>query len=934
MKQKLSKTELLSFLLLSLLLSNYCLTANADYITAKGINYRKLIGKEVAVMSNSAYVGDVEVPSTVTVNSGTYTVVSIEGGAFGPLVTSVKLPNSIRIIYSNAFYGASNLTSINLPEALQEIGYRAFFNCKKLTELVIPNSVRTINDNAFEGCSSLSSITLPTSISTLPNMIFKDCIGLTSISIPENIVSIGVSAFEGCINLKNIKITENINQISGSCFKNCKSLTSFYIPSSITKIGEGVFSGCTQLEKFEVANNNNIYCAEGGVLYSKDKKKLLAYPNAKEKDYVIPNGVTEIAPFAFDGCTSLCNIDMPSTLTTIGRGAFESCTMLENLHLPNSITNIDFYAFAGCNKLTSVNIPSSVTTFSSISFDNCQRLTDINVSPDNSKYASIDGVVFSKDLTELVIMPYCRKGIYEVPENVTKIKTWAFRGNGLSYVIIPENVKIIEDMAFDCKMDYLILKGALDSYATSNNNHSIFSNFDCPYIFAPYSEVSKIQQAGKDGEVYKYKGYVRSIEENGETIFLWDFTTTPTSIIINKLESLRESELTKTKSISGNFTKNYLYSPGMRIENLSPNTTYTLTPSCPNPDKFIIGPVITITTKSLCPDIVNQHCTATTFSCDGIYIKDQENVDSYFEGYEGKGNHIEMSGLEPNSPYTVTYVLEMRDGIKEKTSFSFTTPGLILNNIKANVCNKGEVIVSADTNIDDSETNVGFEWRKINAPDEIPSKSGEGYVYNGKLEGFIRNLDTGAYYKVRPYYKSFNDKLYYGEWVGFDPSDYSYFEPTVHTYANINVNGTSAMVRGYVQQGSINISEQGFKYWEENSGSSTAYSKMGSTSILPHNTMTVTANGTVMEAELTNLSYNTVYHYLAFVTTTEGETFYGDERMFTTGENPTAIIEIGNAASQAVPVAYYNINGHRMATPHGITIVYMSDGTSRKVFFK
>ena len=76
---------------------------------------------------------------------------------------------------------------------------------------------------------------------------------------------------------------------------------------------------------------------------------------------------------------------------------------------------------------------------------------------------------------------------------------------------------------------------------------------------------------------------------------------------------------------------------------------------------------------------------------------------------------------------------------------------------------------------------------------------------------------------------------------------------------------------------------QGFKYWKNAGGASRT-----SGTDIPSNANTIEASGTVMEASLSNLDYNSDYSYVAFVTTSGG-TYYGEIQTFTTGSDPTGI---------------------------------------------
>ena len=201
------------------------------------------------------------------------------------------------------------------------------------------------------------------------------------------------------------------------------------------------------------------------------------------------------------------------------------------------------------------------------------------------------------------------------------------------------------------------------------------------------------------------------------------------------------------------------------------------------------------------------------------------------------------------------------------------------------------------------------------------------------MEGYIRNLNTEKLWKFRPYYLADNGTYYYGDWVGVDPTNISFFEPTIHTYDKIVITGNTALVKGYALGGSDDVTVQGFKYWKSAGGGS---NRATSTDI-PNNAKTIEASGTVMEVSLSGLDYDSSYSYVAFATTSKG-TYYGDIKTFETGNDPTGIntIKMDNAPTEDVhEVARFNMQGRRIATPEkGINIIKMSDGTTRKILVK
>lgn len=267
-----------------------------------------------------------------------------------------------------------------------------------------------------------------------------------------------------------------------------------------------------------------------------------------------------------------------------------------------------------------------------------------------------------------------------------------------------------------------------------------------------------------------------------------------------------------------------------------------------------------------------------SFEIDGIVLNDTTN--------------LIFTGLEPNRTHSYKWTITVDDKYTyTRTITTEKTKGLTLTTEQPKVISAGNIIVAATTNIGEEETNVGFEWRRSDWPDDIATNTGTAIIYDGTMEGYIRNLYTGAFWKYRGYYVSNAGIYYYGEWVGVDPTNTSYFDPTVHTYAKIAVNGNMATVKGYAQRGTDNIVSQGFKYWKVSAG---VKGEAHYAPSVPSTAQTIESTGTVMEANLTDLDYETTYHYVAYVTTSEGETFYGEEKTFTTGEAPTGVLPIDN----------------------------------------
>lgn len=248
--------------------------------------------------------------------------------------------------------------------------------------------------------------------------------------------------------IKSIVIETGVTGIGYYAFQNCTSLVSITIPSTATGIQSGAFKDCTALEQIEVANGNQSYKSEDGILFSADGKTLISYPIGKtDASYTIPEGVEIVADYAFyheNGYSAaLKTIDICTGVEVIGDYAFYGL-YLNAVSLPSGLLSIGEYAF-GCNgSMERITIPASVTNIGAAAFVWCNELETINVEAENAVYASVDGVLFNKEKTELCIYPTGKGadyGTYTVPKGVEKIWDHAF--SRLTNVMIPDSVTTI-----------------------------------------------------------------------------------------------------------------------------------------------------------------------------------------------------------------------------------------------------------------------------------------------------------------------------------------------------------------------------------------------------------------------------------------------------------------------------------------------------------
>ncbi len=246
------------------------------------------------------------------------------------------------------------------------------------------------------------------------------------VEIPEKIngksvTSIGNYAFEYCENITSVTIPDSVTSIGFRVFSNCTSLTSITIPNSVTSISGEAFENCTSLTAINVASENSNYVSVNGVLYNKDKTTIICYPaGKKDNNYKIPDSVTEIDDYAFNGCISLSSVTIPNSVTSIGVYAFEYCASLKSITIPDSVPLVGPGAFSNCTNLTSVTIQNGVMYIGNEAFANCTSLTGITI-----------------------------------PDSVTWIGRYSFDGcTSLTSITIPNSVTSIGKKAFGYYYDY------------------------------------------------------------------------------------------------------------------------------------------------------------------------------------------------------------------------------------------------------------------------------------------------------------------------------------------------------------------------------------------------------------------------------------------------------------------------------------------------
>ena len=374
----------------------------------------------------------------------------------------IRIKGNVTAIGNSVFENCYSLMSIEIPNSVETIGESAFNSCSSLTAITIPNGVTEIGNYAFQYCDRLKEVTMagevPPAIGT---NVFGDCpcvaSGKKGIHVPAGKAETYKAKWSAYTNNITDSTTYTVT-VRGGTVGGTTASADFEEGAAVT-ITAGTPADGKAFDKWVVnsgdvtlaeASNStttftmpaaavtvtatykdqstNIASGTGWALDDNGKLTITSYEgmwnwknngNGSYKTQVkvvnIQDGVTEIANYAFSGCSGLTSIMIPASMKYIGNYAFENCSSLESITIPDKVTSIGAGAFSGCSSLAGITIPEGVMGIASNAFSGCSKLENIAIS-----------------------------------EGVTSIGQYAFEGcSSLTNIKIPDSVTSIEDLAFD-----------------------------------------------------------------------------------------------------------------------------------------------------------------------------------------------------------------------------------------------------------------------------------------------------------------------------------------------------------------------------------------------------------------------------------------------------------------------------------------------------
>jgi hypothetical protein len=366
--------------------------------------------------------------------------------------SSYTIPSTVKHIGNSSFYNNYKVSSVTIPSSVTSIGSYAFSGCSGIVgNLTLPASLKTMGDGAFYGCSGLTgTVTIPASLTEFGNYCFMESNNISSFVV--NTSNPTYASDNGMLFSKikdtlficppaktgAISIPTTVKLIGSHAFYNCSKLTgTLSIPALVDFIGYYAFYGCSMLNSFEVNSQNVYFSAENGVLFSKNKDRLIACPVLKNGTYSVPSLVAQIDPAAFAFSQLSGSLVLPASLKYIGDYAFYNAKLLSAIHVdgansryssdngvllnlnqdtlflcpfaktgsfnvPATVKHINYSAFDGCAGISSVTLPNSLISIGAYAFEYCTGLTKIHL-PQNTSIIS-DGAFYNcTNMSELSI---------------------------------------------------------------------------------------------------------------------------------------------------------------------------------------------------------------------------------------------------------------------------------------------------------------------------------------------------------------------------------------------------------------------------------------------------------------------------------------------------------------------------------------------------
>lgn len=378
-----------------------------SYTTIDGVKYGLMKDGQCVVIGDDGAKGDITFENEVEIDGGKHTVTGVcgsgnykeetghENGFSGNTnITGITFKDGSQITWigDHAFKECSKLKTINnVPAGLTDINEWCFESTALESVNLSNTNVTIMKDGVFYNNKSLTSIQLPNKLENFWDNAFNGCTSLNNIVMPSTVVGIYNNVFDGCTFLSNVKFNDRYTTLGHHVFKNCP-LDAVTFPKTLNSIGEYAFEG-TNLKTVDLSNTQITSLPNGSF-----------YNCQQLNDVKLPIALTDIGERAFYQST-IASITFPSSLQKIDAWAFQH-TQLTNVVIPTKTGHIGNGAFSDNANLKTVVVNGLECYLAVSAFANCPTLTDVYITSDKEPNAERYGYPFQNNPTVHVVPNY------------------------------------------------------------------------------------------------------------------------------------------------------------------------------------------------------------------------------------------------------------------------------------------------------------------------------------------------------------------------------------------------------------------------------------------------------------------------------------------------------------------------------------------------
>ncbi len=387
-----------------------------------------------------------------------------------------------------AFVSDAKATTVAIANGTEAIGFNAFVNAPKVSEITFPATLKTIEFKALDETVWFEA----QSGAVYAGPVFYRDKGITGkFAVNAGTTAIAESAFQNS-KLTNITLPGSLVEIGKGAFYN-SALTSIAIPDSVTEIGSDAFGACKDLKSVKLSKS-----------------------------------ISEIKTATFMHCESLERIDVPESVKVISTDAFADCKSLKFAVIP-AVEEIEQYAFADCVALAQITLPKTLISFDPVAFTGCSALATVNVEEGNAKYKSFDMYVYvandepAEDGTPVfetiaLCAPGTKDGVM-IPADVKRIGYRAFYNcDGITKIGFHDKFEdIVDEAFFDCDNIEMV---EMPESARKIGKHA-FASCDNLRTFIVNSNLTDYEDNAFEGCYYmSYDGVTINVEDSSWVILV------------------------------------------------------------------------------------------------------------------------------------------------------------------------------------------------------------------------------------------------------------------------------------------------------------------------------------------------------------------------------------------------------------------------------